>query len=107
MPFHHFVQEVNEIWYPEYTIIKLLRYHISRQAIHFIKIILQSLYNINYGTPQSILASLLECCAFIIQNDKLLYYTLYRKDDSQFNKTTTNNSPQTTHRLSLSEFIYR
>ena len=46
MPFHHFVQEVNEIWYPKYTIIKLLIYQISRQAIHLIEIILQSLYNI-------------------------------------------------------------
>ena len=27
--FHHFVQEVNEIWYPGRDIIKLLRYQIS------------------------------------------------------------------------------
>ena len=32
--------EVNENWYPEYTIIKLLRYQITRQAIHLMKIIL-------------------------------------------------------------------
>ena len=28
-PFHHFVQEVNEIWYPGRAVIKLLRYQIS------------------------------------------------------------------------------
>ena len=28
LPFHYFVQEVNEIWYPGRTIINLLRYQI-------------------------------------------------------------------------------
>ena len=28
-PFHHFVQKVNEIWYPGRAIIKPLRYQIS------------------------------------------------------------------------------